>query len=480
MERECIIKLVKDVQEGSAAAFSTLFEAYKNDVYSIAIRETKDRILSDDIVQETFIEVLQKINDLKNPGAFPSWLKIMAYHQCTRYYKKKETVHETGTLENEDGWSVFDTMEETNASFIPDEALDRKEFKETIVEMIDQLPDTQRAALYMFYFEEMPLKVIAKVQGVSINTANTRLNRGRLAIKDSVEKYEKKHGIRLHSIAFFPLFNWLLKGTEEVMPKKSAAQVAQRISSRTGTAISGTRTMVASGTGSIGASGAGTAGIFTKAVAGVLAATIAVGGVAVFRDNRDQDVSVATTVHTEAIVETSEFVAEDVTVTVDSLEEVYRSYEAFLAAGFSQEGLEINYYTYLDIDQDGVPELIVADNDGTPDSWTICEVYTYRDGEMAFCGHSNSRYDYLYYVNGKYLLVKHRMGNQFISTDGYFYTYLYHWDEGMTCNDPIISFDDGTWEWLTEEKFQYYQAETGGFIETMEVIVLQKNNLKTS
>ena len=99
---------------------------------------------------------------------------------------------------------------------------------------------------------------------------------------------------------------------------------------------------------------------------------------------------------------------------------------------------------------------------------------------IAFCGHSNSRYDYLYYVNGKYLLGKHRMGNQFISTDGYFYTYLYHWDEGMTCNDPIISFDDGTWEWLTEEKFQYYQAETGGFIETMEVIVLQKNNLKTS
>ena len=157
------------------------------------------------------MEVILKINDLKNPASFPAWLKIMAYHQCTRHYKKKETVHETGTIENDDGWSVFDTVEETNASFIPDEALDQKEFKATILEMIDGLPDVQRAALHMFYFEEMPLKVIAKIQGVSVNTANTRLNRGRLAMKDSIEKYEKKHGVRLHSIVFFPFFRWLLK-----------------------------------------------------------------------------------------------------------------------------------------------------------------------------------------------------------------------------------------------------------------------------
>lgn len=240
MENKEIINLVKSAQAGVSQAISELFAAYKDVVYSIAMRETKDRVLSDDIVQETFVEVILKINDLKNPESFPAWLKVMAYHQCTRYYKKKETIHETAAIENEDGISIFDTAEERNASFIPDEALDQKEFKATILEMIDNLPDAQRAALHMFYFEEMSLKDIAKVQGVSVNTANTRLNRGRLAMKASVEKYEKKHGIRLHTIAFFPFFKWLFKGSEEAMPAKSTVQVAQQISAKTGVSVTTT------------------------------------------------------------------------------------------------------------------------------------------------------------------------------------------------------------------------------------------------
>lgn len=115
MEKEALIQLVQQAQQSDANAISTLFAQYKDVVYSIAMRETKNRALSDDIVQETFVEVILKINDLKNPASFFSWLKILAYHQCTRYYKKKETVHETAAIENDEGWTVFDTAEESNA-----------------------------------------------------------------------------------------------------------------------------------------------------------------------------------------------------------------------------------------------------------------------------------------------------------------------------------------------------------------------------
>lgn len=285
MEKEALIQLVQQAQQSDANAISTLFAQYKDVVYSIAMRETKNRALSDDIVQETFVEVILKINDLKNPASFFSWLKILAYHQCTRYYKKKETVHETAAIENDEGWTVFDTAEESNASFIPDEALDQKEFKATILEMIDELPDAQRAALHMFYFEEMPLKVIAKIQGVSVNTANTRLNRGRLAMKDSIEKYEKKHGVRLHSIAFFPFFRWLLKDNKKAMPDKSVKQVADTISARTGICVTTAKAgamsaTVATTSGKTVATGAGiktaATSIITKVAAGIAAASIAI------------------------------------------------------------------------------------------------------------------------------------------------------------------------------------------------------------
>lgn len=297
MENKEIINLIKSAQAGDSQAISELFAAYKDVVYSIAMRETKNRALSDDIVQETFVEVILKINDLENPAAFPSWLKIVAYHQCTRHYKKKETVHETAAVENEDGLSVFDTVEEKNASFIPDEALDQKEFRATILEMIDTLPDAQRSALHMFYFEEMPLKDIAEVQGVSVNTANTRLNRGRLAMKDSVEKYEKKHGIRLHTIAFFPFFKWLFKGSEETMSAKSAAQVAQQIFAETGVEITTMHTSAFASTATVASekvaittgAKAITTGMWTKVVAGVAAASIAVSTPFVVSQIRDEN-----------------------------------------------------------------------------------------------------------------------------------------------------------------------------------------------
>ena len=66
MEKQEIAQLVLEAQSGSSTAISALYENYKNEVYSIAMRETKDRALSDDIVQETFVEVILKINDLQN------------------------------------------------------------------------------------------------------------------------------------------------------------------------------------------------------------------------------------------------------------------------------------------------------------------------------------------------------------------------------------------------------------------------------
>lgn len=497
MEKQEIIQLVIEAQSGDSAAISTLYENYRNEVYSIALRVTKDRALSDDIVQETFVEMILKINDLKNPASFPAWLKIMAHHQCTRYYKKKETVHEAAAIENDEGWSVFDAVEETNASFIPDEALDQKEFKATILEMIDDLPDAQRAALHMFYFEEMPLKVIAKIQGVSVNTANTRLNRGRLAMKDSIEKYEKKHGVRLHSIAFFPFFKWLLKGSEESMSAKSAARVAQQISAKTGVSISASGTAIAAETTSATvssvsttvASSAGAAGIkaaatsiISKVIAGVVAVSVAVGGSTVYLQSQNKthlpkDSESEITKAASSNNMTEPVILDDKTIDDSNVVDLaYIRYEEMLQTGKTPSGMIIRYYTYLDVDQNGIPDLIAADANGTPESWTTCELYTLGDDNVIYCGTTDSNYDYLYHVNNKYIRGNNRMGAQYISIAESIFTTVYHWNDSGDRNDPAISINNGSWEYITQDEFDYYNDETGGFVTTSNRIILQDNN----
>jgi len=56
MEKENIVTLVEAAQTGSSDAISELFAAYKSEAYSIAMRKTKNRTLSNDIAQETFVE----------------------------------------------------------------------------------------------------------------------------------------------------------------------------------------------------------------------------------------------------------------------------------------------------------------------------------------------------------------------------------------------------------------------------------------
>ena len=282
MEREELIRTVTAAQNGDSEALNTLFNAFYNDVYYFALKTVKDDDLACDITQETFVEIINTLGDLQEPVAFVAWMKKITYHQCTRYFKKKKDVL---VDEDEDGNTVFDTLAEERAEVIPDEALDKEDFRKTIMGMIDKLSDEQRAAVMMYYFDELTVKQIAEMQGVSEGTVKSRLNYARKAIKGSVEEYEKKNNIKLHSFAFLPLLLWLFRGYfAETMSAASAQTVAAGVSSATGITVSvsaGTATAAAVTT-TAAATGIGakiaSIPVVAKITAGIVAATIVVGG----------------------------------------------------------------------------------------------------------------------------------------------------------------------------------------------------------
>lgn len=282
MEHEKLIRTVTAAQKGDSAALNELFNAYYNDVYYFALKTVKDEELACDITQETFVEIINTLGQLQAPGAFVTWMKQITYHQCTRYFKKKKDVL---VDEDEEGNSIFDTLAEERAEFIPDEAMDQADFRQTILAMIDELSEEQRSAVMMLYFDELSVKQIAEIQGVSEGTVKSRLNYARKAIKSSVETYEKKNGIKLHSVAILPLLLWLFQGAGEAMPAASAASVAAGVSAATGTAVA-----VSAGASAAAATTATAAAVtatkaavplVAKIAAGVAAAAVAVGGAAV-------------------------------------------------------------------------------------------------------------------------------------------------------------------------------------------------------
>ena len=284
MEKEQLVSLVLKAQQGDNEALNYLFNEFYNDLYYFALKTVKDDETALDVTQEAFVEIINTLGNLKEPVAFVTWAKQITYHQCTRYFKKKKDIL---VDEDEDGNTVFDTLKEENAEFIPDEALDKDDFKKTIMAILDELSEEQRSATMMYYFDEMSVRQIAEIQGVSEGTIKSRLNYARKAIKASVEEYEKKNGIKLHAVPFFPLFKWIFGSSfESALLLASAELVAEGVGAATGTAItvsatSATATAVATTTTAtavgIGAKIAALP-LVTKIVAGVVATIIAIGG----------------------------------------------------------------------------------------------------------------------------------------------------------------------------------------------------------
>lgn len=293
MEREQLKATVTAAQNGDSEALNLLFNTYYNDVYYFALKTLKDADLACDITQETFVEIINTLQDLKEPAAFVTWMRQVTYHQCTRYFKKKKEVL---VEEDEDGNSVFDTLEEEREEFIPGEGVDKEDFRATILALLDTLSEEQRAAVLMHYYHEMSVKDIAEAQQVSEGTVKSRLNYARKSLKKSVEDYEKKHDVKLHCAGVLPLLLWLFASAgKEVMPVAAAKTVAGGIASVTGTTISlstgggvaVTTATTAAGTGLMAKIAA--LPVTVKIISGITAGALLIGSVVVVNNGFGKD-----------------------------------------------------------------------------------------------------------------------------------------------------------------------------------------------
>lgn len=282
IEKERLISLVCSVQQGADGAETELYQTFFDDIYYQILKTVNnDSELAADLTQDTFIEILQTIGKLEEPVAFVTWSKQIAYHKCTAYFRKRK---ELLADENEDGHSLFDDLQEERTEFIPDEALNQADLRSTIQAMVDHLPEEQKTALLLRYFNEIPVKEIAKIQGVSEGTVKSRLNYGRKAIQKSVEDYERKNNVKLHCAGVVPLLLWFFRANHisagaAVTNTATAAYVAAETTSSATTV-----------TGNVVKHGAKATAkaIRTKVIAGVAAAAVATGGIAVALNTRSE------------------------------------------------------------------------------------------------------------------------------------------------------------------------------------------------
>ena len=87
MENDDVV-LIHRILEGDDTAFSTLVERYQKHVHAIAWRKIGDFHIAEDITQETFLRVYQKLSTLKDPNQFLGWLYVVTSRCCLAWLRK--------------------------------------------------------------------------------------------------------------------------------------------------------------------------------------------------------------------------------------------------------------------------------------------------------------------------------------------------------------------------------------------------------
>ncbi len=235
MDKHELKAVVLRAQSGDSHAIEELYTAFYESVFYFAKKTLRDENLAYDITQDTFLEVIRTIDCLEAPEAFAVWIRRITLHQCTRHFKKKKDVL---LEEDADGHTILDTMEDDDEGSLPAEVCEKEEFRSTILSIVDTLSEEQRAAVLLYYYDELPIQKIAEMQGVSEGTVKSRLNYARKAIRKGVEQYEAKTGTKLHGVPFLPLVR-IFFNNPEPMSSARAAALGKTISAAAGTVAAG-------------------------------------------------------------------------------------------------------------------------------------------------------------------------------------------------------------------------------------------------
>lgn len=146
-------ELVVNVQKGDMQAFEQLFELYKCKALRTIYSMTRDKDISEDIVQEVFVSCYTSIKSLQNPEYFKTWFYRILTRTTWRYMEKEKTLI---PVEN-----IFRKSEDSyeNSSL---EKLEQKESSKLLYQEILKLQPKLQTTLILYYYNEFSVKEIAQ------------------------------------------------------------------------------------------------------------------------------------------------------------------------------------------------------------------------------------------------------------------------------------------------------------------------------
>lgn len=177
-----ICGLAARLKSGETEVFNELYEATAGPQYFTALSILKNPDLAEDAVQTVYMQVYKNISRLVSTDHFMPWLSRITYNTCINILK---LINKSGGKLDEE---MLDSRPSPDVDINPLPLLIKQENQTFLVKCMSSLPPEHRAILIMKYYQELKLKEIAEIMGISEGTVKSRVHYALKKLKKNLKK----------------------------------------------------------------------------------------------------------------------------------------------------------------------------------------------------------------------------------------------------------------------------------------------------
>ena len=179
---------IQRAQKGDIGSYQNIYDSFARKVLNFIYRMVHSSEEAEDLTQETFVAVYQKLGTLQDSDKFEAWLFRIARNFIYQRYRKRAPAAVSIDAPSEDGRLMTELVDGRKN---PDEEYQTQELEGVITDVIADLPEKYREVFVLSALQHLSYQQIANIVGRSIPSVKTDIHRARLEVRDSVKKYLK-------------------------------------------------------------------------------------------------------------------------------------------------------------------------------------------------------------------------------------------------------------------------------------------------
>ena len=180
--------LVEAIKKGDELAFQEIVGRYSQKVFNLAMRLTRNQEDAEEVLQDVFITVFNKIDSFEGKSQFSSWLYRVtantAFMKLRRRKNKESVSFEDVSSSVKESW-VGQTPDEASVDYMSI----KHELRDLIESAVSRLPEEYRNIFVLRDIDGLSNEEVSEMVGLTVPAVKSRLHRARMLLRKKLQRY---------------------------------------------------------------------------------------------------------------------------------------------------------------------------------------------------------------------------------------------------------------------------------------------------